>query len=298
MFELIHMTSAYSNAVLVAILPHVSDVARKLDLPVDLPVTTNQVRRFNPLPRKDLVGGGLGLTNRYWFVFEFGAVEGFRSPDNWFAEQDIVNLERYVGKDNMTTNEAIELARDSLRKLGYDPKEFHADHLPTSFEGPCDTRNGHIPFCRIEWSSPEARSQAEHEKGYRIQFDIDMQRKQVVGMDLAGRPFWRPPPKIDVEVELETDYRKRMKKENPNWRPATSQPQASNPPDNSAKAAPMQFKGTGSKMFVRTNAPPRLPSHAGPLPSATGVDDTRPNQTSGSANAPSGVTPPGPLPPP
>src|SRR5882724_7496742 len=124
---LIHITAAYSNAVLVAILPHVSDCAKQLDLPIAQPITVQQVARFNTMPYPDFVGGGLWLTNGYTFVFEWGYVNGFHSPNDWFSEQDIVNLERYAGKDNMTTNEAIELARSSLTKLGYKPADFHVN---------------------------------------------------------------------------------------------------------------------------------------------------------------------------
>jgi hypothetical protein len=299
MMEIIHMTAAYSNALLVAVIPHVTDIARKLDLPIELPVTTNQVRRFNPSPDRFFVGAGLGLTNHYWFSFSFGAVEMFRSPDNWFTEQDIVNLERYVGKDNMTTNEAIELARGSFRKLGYKPEEFKVDGPPTRFEGPPELKRlGHVPYCRVEWNSPESIIPEVFHRSHNIRFDIDMQRKQVVGMNLSGRPFWQPNPKIDVPTELESDYRKRMKKENPNWRPPTSQSQTSYPSDNGAKAAPMEFKGTGPKMFIRTNAAQRLPGHAGSPAPMTVADDIKPSSASGSTNAPSSMTPTGALPPP
>jgi hypothetical protein len=74
---LIHITSAYSNAVLVAILPHVNDFAKKLDLPIPLPITTSQVLRFNVGRMQDFVGGGLWLTNHYQFVFDDGYVDSF-----------------------------------------------------------------------------------------------------------------------------------------------------------------------------------------------------------------------------
>ena len=84
MIELIHMTATYSNAMLVAILPHISSFTKQLDLPVLQPVTATQVIRFNLSPYKDLVGAGVGLTNQYWFVFEHGCVGMFHSPDDWY----------------------------------------------------------------------------------------------------------------------------------------------------------------------------------------------------------------------
>ena len=217
--------------------------------------------------KKVFVGGGLGLTNRYWFVFQFGYVSSFRSDaNNWFTEQDIVNLERYVGKDNMTTNEAIELARDSFRKLGYKPEDYQMDGPPTNLEGPIDaTKLGHIPFCRIEWNSPEPTNLRERDLSHRIRFDVDMQRKQVVGMSLWSTNFWRPNPQLDVETELESDYRKRMRKENPGWVPfpRVIESESNLPSDDVLKSKPEGFKGSHSKMFVRTNAPPQFSEHTG-----------------------------------
>ncbi|HZF02091.1 MAG TPA: hypothetical protein VE344_09380 [Methylomirabilota bacterium] len=197
MLQLIHITAAYSNAVLVAVLSHVSDCAKQLDLPIPQPVTFNHVARFNVAPIQGEVGGGLWLTNNYWFGFENGYVGGFRSPDDWFTMADEYwdHLERYVGKDNMTTNDAIQLARDSFRKLGYKPEDFHVDGPPTAFQGSHDNKQlGHIPYCKVEWNSPEATSQEEFNRSYKIRFDIDMQRKQVVGMVLVQQKIFPTQP--------------------------------------------------------------------------------------------------------
>src|SRR5262245_23719665 len=132
MMELIHMTAVYSNAVLVAIVPQISDFTEKLDLPIIQPITVNQVIEFRPSPYKGEIGGGLMLSNHYWFSYADGQVISFRSPDNFFHEDDpVANWRRYVGKENMTTNQAIEMGRQALRKLGYSVEELHADVPPT-----------------------------------------------------------------------------------------------------------------------------------------------------------------------
>jgi hypothetical protein len=69
---------------------------------------------------------------------------------------------------------------------------------------------GHIPYCKVEWNSPEATSQEEFDQSYKIRFDIDMQSKQVVGMTLTSKRFFKPDPKVDIVPELESDYRNRM----------------------------------------------------------------------------------------
>ena len=225
MLQLIHMTGTYSNAILVAILPHVSDYAKKLDLPLINPVTAGQVAIFNPSPYKDMVGAGLGLTNGYWFTFANGHIDMFRSPDDLFYQQDFGNLQRFVGKENMTTNDAITLAREAFRKLGFDPQKFHLDALPENFTGPRDLQGlGHIPFCQIEWDSPDAKTTAERAASYSVQFDVDLGKKQIIGMALTGTNFWKPDPTLGVTPELQSAYSKRIQ----------------------------------GKMFTRTNAPVRF----------------------------------------
>ena len=117
MMELIHMTAAYSNAVLVAILPHVSDFSKKLNLPLPQPITVAAVKEFRPSPYKDDIGGGLMLTNGFWFAFNQGAVDLYRSPDDFFSGLDPNWPVSGYGKDNMTTNDALALARTSLIKI-------------------------------------------------------------------------------------------------------------------------------------------------------------------------------------
>src|SRR5579885_2219392 len=124
---IIHITAAYSNAVLLAILPHVSNCVQRLELPIPQPITASQVAHFNVSPWNEDVGGSLWLTNHYQFVFGNGYLRAFQSPANWFNNQydnwdDVDYFKRYVGKENMTTNEAIEFARHSFYKLGYQPK--------------------------------------------------------------------------------------------------------------------------------------------------------------------------------
>lgn len=203
MLTLIHVTAQYSNAVLVAVLPHVSDVASKLDLPILQPVTSAHVTHSTISPYTENVGGGFWLTNGYWFAYSFGCVDSFRSPDNWFTIQELEGANRFVGKDNMTTNDAIELARKSFVKLGYSPETFHVNESPSQVEGTFDVPQlGHIPFCRIVWGNSG---------NYSVRFDVDLDKKQIVGMSLSGTNFFRASPEIAVKPELETDYKKRIR---------------------------------------------------------------------------------------
>jgi hypothetical protein len=230
--KLIHMTITYSNAVLMLVMTNVSDFAKKLDLPIPQPITTVQVQKFFPHPIKGTIGGVLTLTNGDRFSFEGGYVGLYRAyknanmpPDDFeYGENDKLYgwLATMYGPVKMTKKEMIEFARDSLRKLGYDPKVVGADRRPDLFDGPYKVRGNSVPFCRIEWRGGKTTNF--------VTFDINVEKKQVVRLSLSGNYFMRPNSKLDVEPELERDYRKRV-------------------------------QGT---MFIRSNAPPHLPTNIPP----------------------------------
>jgi hypothetical protein len=226
MEQLIHITATYSNALLVAILPHISNFAKKLDLPISQPITADQVIRFNPNPYKGHLSGSVVLTNRYWFVFDQGGfVQSFRSPDDFFFDNDALgdNLTNFLGHTRMTTNEMVALARETLLKLGYNPEITRADTLP-ELQLPFDLKQGgQIPYCMVTWCPIKDFSESYS----KVHVEINTQNKSIVGLYVlfARTNNYGMPLKIGVEPELESDYRKR----------------------------------TGVKMFLRTNAPPHLP---------------------------------------
>ena len=178
MLELIHMTAQYSNAVLVAVLPYVTDFTAKVNLPIQRPVTAKQVIWCQPSPYKDYVKAGLILSNHYWFAVDpRGFVDGFRAPTNWFFEQQFTdeNVRRYLGQDEMTTNEVVSMARDALMKLGYKPGLTHSYETPT-LEGPYDLHRkevtGHVPYCRVIWEWPKTENVVDLNH---IKMEINMQ---------------------------------------------------------------------------------------------------------------------------
>lgn len=225
--KLIHMTATYSNAVMMLILTNVSDFAKKLDLPIPQPVTVAQIQKASVNPIKDAVGGVVTLTNGDRFFYNQGHIGVFYGHDHDpFSdnmdpgERHQLWVEKFRGRMNMTTNEVIEFARDSLRKLGYDPKAIGADGPPSTFSGPWfpeDNPGAVIPICDLEWRDRKTRNY--------VTFTINADKKRIIRLSLSGPYFRRPEPKLGIEPELERDYRKR----------------------------------TEPTMFIRTNAPPRVP---------------------------------------
>ena len=204
---LIHITATWSNAVLVALLPHFSDCSKQLNLPIPTPITMSQVADFHPPIETGNFESALWLTNSYIFHYLNGAVTGFNDLHNdWFIQQDIDGVERFAGKDNMTTNEAIDLARNSFVKLGYKPADFQMDGPPTEISAPIELgKEGHVPFCKITWQNLTNR-----ENYHLLEFHVNMNQKQLLGMALVSQKLWRPLPKVDATPVLETDYQKKQ----------------------------------------------------------------------------------------
>jgi len=194
MFEFINVTAQYSNAVLVAILPQITEFSQKLDLPIPVPVTLNQVGRFNCDPHKGQVGGWLRLTNGFEFWYADGYVKGFAAPHRWYGPHEAdEDLEMFYGSVEMSGPEAVRLARDSLRKLRYSETALYADGIPKITKPPV-IRKQVIPCYRIQWIEPE-------NGGTALDMEVDAMHKTLKSMTMNTRNLSRDPPVIAVEAQ-------------------------------------------------------------------------------------------------
>jgi len=74
------------------------------------------------------------------------------------ADENWDHLDRYVGTDNMTTNEAIHW-RAIPSQVGLQAEDFGVDgRLQPSGDRMILNGLGHIPYCRAEWKAGHARS--------------------------------------------------------------------------------------------------------------------------------------------
>ena len=198
MFTFIQVTAQYSNAVLVAVLPHISDFCQKLDLPVSSPITIQQVAHFNCNAKKDFgAGGALALTNGFKFNCSHGIVDAFYDPQSYFfgdTEKVLGCYSNYYGQVNMTQDEAVEMARGALRKLGYDIADLYADGVPVipPLEG--DGTNV-IPRFHIKWQNPKFTNAL----GTEAEFEIDAQNKKIRGIFLFSPFIWREDFKVSAK---------------------------------------------------------------------------------------------------
>lgn len=189
--EYIRTTADYSNAVLIATLPHVNDFAAKLNLPVPQPTTVAHVRHFLTTPHRGRIGGTVTLTNGFIFGFGDGYVTGFRSPHSFWVLQDPNDIPKFHGPLNMTESEAVELARSYIRKLGYSLEDVGAD-IPPQVEQAKGLGTNIVPHFRIRWTTPRGDTPTR--------IEINASKKVAEEIRFSGIiALERPPPKIDVE---------------------------------------------------------------------------------------------------
>ena len=194
MFEFIQVTAQYSNAVLVAILPQIMDFSQKLDLPIPVPIALEQVERFNCDSHKGQVGGWLRLTNGFDFWYYDGYVKGFESPDCWYGRHVWgEDPEQFYGSVKMSAKEAVQLARDSLRKLGYSETALYANGTPKITKPPV-IRGKVVPCYRIHWIEPE-------DGGNSLDMVIDAQDKSLKRMMVSNNNLSRDPPPVSVKPQ-------------------------------------------------------------------------------------------------
>jgi hypothetical protein len=190
--EYILVTPEYSNAVLVALLPYISEVAQRLDLPLPNPVTGKDVSYCSVLP-KQKVEAEIGLTAGWVFTFNRGYVETVQAPRHFFGLRDLDRIPEFFGPVRMSKAEGIQLARDTLRKLGVKLECVFAEQKPR-VTGPLPNGTNTIPHYRIEWLDPRYDGQAPG----CVTIDIDAQVKRVERIYLNSKAMERPPPEVEV----------------------------------------------------------------------------------------------------
>ena len=216
-----NFTATRSNASFFAVLPHISDFAKKIDLQIALPITPVQVEHFFASPFPHMVGEDLYLTNGYWFSCRWHHLRNKKVPlrsediEPVSIEFGIAHMADYVElpPSKMTTNEIITLARQTLVKLGYIPEIIHADAAP-ELQSPAEAKDaGHTPYCEVKWVPEGKRDSAGFSE---ICVSVNTRDKSVVGLYLGfcshiRARLGRPPPVAWARSESEADFRREAK---------------------------------------------------------------------------------------
>ena len=199
--EWLEITAQYSNAVLVAIMPHISDFAQTLELPVSLPVTMAQVDRFNCDRRKDQIGGLVLLTNGCRFWYENGHVSGYEGTHSYFTLQVPDQVSEFYGTLRMNKSEAVEFCRKAIEKLGCQVTDLSREPSVVL----ADTDFGQtIPHYRIRWRD---HSWPEKDNMTLTRVEVNADKKLVEEIWLPATNFWRTSPAIPEAVRPSVMYK-------------------------------------------------------------------------------------------
>ena len=199
MMEFVQITAQYSNAVLVAILPYVSDFAHRLNLPVPNPVTPIHVIEFKCDPRKGQIGGLLTLTNGFCFAFLEGHVSSYRSPKSYFSLQDPDRIPEFYGPVSLREKDALAVARDAIKRLGYTEEEVRVRPAPKATR-PEKIGASHVARYRFQWLDSRWGT-APAIAGVTpalLDIEVDASTGQIQMLSLAGRNLRRTPPQVSV----------------------------------------------------------------------------------------------------
>lgn len=191
MLELVQITAQYSNAVLVAILPFVSEFAQKVQLPVLTPLNLAMVQAFKPDPRKGEVGGVVTLTNGYRFWFEHGHVASVESPQCYFHLQDPAEIPKFFGTVRLNEGEAIATGRKALTNLCYSLKDLYADLAP-KVTPPPQVGENKVPRYRLQWADPASL-------GTSVDVEVNATDGRIELLTFHSQRLWRNPPKVAVQ---------------------------------------------------------------------------------------------------
>jgi hypothetical protein len=207
-FAVFQITVAYSNALLVAVMPHVTDFAKKLDLPVAQPITIAQVERFNCFPRSDHIGGRLILTNGCSFIFDHGRVESFESADTFAYLQEPRLVPKFYGPIKITEAQALQIAHGAIKKLGYTDEMLAANQRP-EIKPPKKDRGHLIARYNFRWIDPTRGGDTNHPPPS-IEFEINATTGEIQMVTIFNPNTFRPDPKLNVKPVIAGEGPKTM----------------------------------------------------------------------------------------
>ena len=198
MWDLVQITAEYSNAVLVAVMPYVADFEKKLDLPV-APITASPVMEFKCDPRQGQVGGALLLTNGFRFTFLDGRICIYRSPQSYYSLQDPEMIPRFYGPVKLKETEALQIVRDTIKKLGYDQAAFNLASAPL-VTPPEKIGTNIVPRYRFRWldTNRQAVSDASSIRPTLLDIELNASDRRVEMMVISSRETRRPSPVVNV----------------------------------------------------------------------------------------------------
>ena len=210
-FEAIRVTAEYSNALLLATLPYFSDYAQKMDLPVPHPTRVADVAIFKVVPIRDAgISIGIKGTNGVWGLWCVeGCINGFEGPHSYFALQDPDAIRGFYGSVRMSKDQAVQLARETIRKLGIPLESVFAEQEPRVIL-PERIGTNLVPHYRIEWDHPAGG-------GHAVDVEVNGDARRVERFYMSSAASRQSLPRISFKTAIDPPVQQRWPPPNPEY---------------------------------------------------------------------------------
>ena len=171
--------------------------AKRLSLPIPYPLTTNNVAKVEAHNNDGWPHCEIWLTNGWHFVYRHTMVNGYYAPDNFFASDNRkIHIKDFDGKWNLTTNQAIKIVRQALKKLDYPTNNIHMEDSKTFIHG-VSVNKEHIPRLSFEWYyEPNDELQS------RLEAEVNMDNGKLESLYYDDKAYWNSRPAIDVPISI------------------------------------------------------------------------------------------------
>lgn len=194
----IQITPEYKEAALRAILPLFSDFAHKLQLPVPYPLTRSDIVDFGmtPFQRKDTVVDTVFVVTRQGFSFSFflGIVRGFSWPNSYSTTTiNMHSVSNFFGTVKVTRKQAIQSARDTLKKIDVPLEDVFAEQEPQVEMPKWETNT--IARYLIKWCDPRGGVNGSTT----VRAEVNAETGKVESLNISPvNGLKRPAPKVSV----------------------------------------------------------------------------------------------------
>src|SRR6266404_3438724 len=172
--------------VVFALITNFANVVAVAPLPV--PRTTDDLHNYvmgSPYsPTEVYIRSRAGLQ----FRVRDGAVELFETPGSYFHLQDPEQVTNFLGTPQMTSNQVVELANDTLRRLVKDETNPSLTHPRLISAG--RYRGQMIPYYQLTWPAVDKDpASPDQVYGYSARMEIDARTGRIQFLELPARRF-------------------------------------------------------------------------------------------------------------